>query len=122
MAIDIKQEILDWYNENETGEKSDELDSEVWDEFYYSLTSKDYAERNPAATTATLASGPAYTVEDFGGEGMGDTRYVVFSVGDQFFQVYGYYASWDGTTWDNPTPFEVEPVQVMVTEYREKKK
>lgn len=120
MAIDIKQEILDWYNENETGERTEYMD-EAWEDFYYALANKEYMAKHPNATTATLASGPAYEVEDFGGEGQGDTRYVVFSVGDQFFRVDGYYASWDGTTWESPNPYEVEPVQVMVTEYHRKK-
>lgn len=121
MSINIEQEILDWFNDNEIDETKESIGSYVWEEFYGSLRSKDQVERTPSFTTATLASGPAYLVEDFGGEGQGVERWVVFSVGGQFFEADGYYASWDGTTWEDPTPYEVEAVQVMVTQYQKKR-
>ncbi len=121
MAVtNIEQEILDWYNVNETGEVAETV-HEVWNEFYENLSSKEYVERNAGkswGSTPVLPSGPAYTVEDFGGEGQGETRYVVFSVGEQFFRVDGYYASWDGTTWEDPAPYEVKPVEVTVIDYQ----
>lgn len=123
MAVtDIKQEILDWYNTNDTGEKAEYFD-EIWEEFYEELITKEHYEKykdsHPQwASVPVLPSGPVWLVEDFGGEGMGDTRYVVFQIGDQFFQVDGYYASWDGTTWEDPSPYEVKPVEVTKIEYR----
>lgn len=120
MAVtNITQEILDWFNVNETEEVATNID-EAWEEFYDNLSSKEYVEKNAGnkwGTTAVLPSGPAYVVEDFGGEGQGETRYVVFSVGDQFFRVDGYYASWDGTTWEDPTPSEVVAKEVTVVRY-----
>lgn len=120
MAVtNIEQEILDWYNVNDTGETADTI-HEIWDEFYDNLHTKEYAERNvgqPWGNVPVLPSGPVYLVEDFGGEGQGETRYVVFSVGEQFFQVDGYYASWDGTTWEDPIPYEVAPKEVVVIRY-----
>ena len=123
MAVtNIEQEILDWYNVNDTGETADSV-YDAWDEFYENLMTKENYEKNKDkgyswCNTPMLPSGAAWLAEDFGGEGMGDTRYVVFQVGDQFFRVDGYYASWDGTTWEDPTPYEVKPVEVTVIEYR----
>lgn len=117
MAVtDITQEILDWFNVNDTGEETDSI-GEAWSEFYDTLHEKDYIEKYEWANAPVLPSGPAYLVEDFGGEGQGEERWVVFSVGDQLFKVEGYYASWDGTTWDDPTPFEVKPKDVVVVRY-----
>lgn len=120
MAVtNITQEILDWFNVNETEEVATTID-EAWGEFYDTIVSKEAAERNPGkpwGTTAVLPSGPAYVVEDFGGEGQGETRYVIFQVGEQFFEVDGYYASWDGTTWEDPTPYEVAAKDVVVVKY-----
>src|SRR2546426_1106570 len=115
MAVtSIAQEILDWYNDNDTEEVAEQIDGDVWGAFYDSLSTKEDVERFNWANAPVLPSGPAYKVEDFGGEGQGDQRYVVFSVSDQFFKVEGYYASWDGTTWEDTTPFEVKPTEVTV--------
>jgi hypothetical protein len=56
-------------------------------------------------------------VASFGGEGQGDSRWIVFKVGEKLFRTEGYYSSWDGTTWDGEV-HEVEPFEVKVTEYR----
>jgi hypothetical protein len=122
MSVNIEQEILDWFNEPEEQDhlKKSKIDREVWYEFYDLLASKESAEKY-GTKTATLASGPAYVIQDEGGaEGDGEHRHVVFSVADQFFMVTGYYASWDGTTWDDPIPFEVFPQEVTVIEYTRK--
>jgi hypothetical protein len=59
-------------------------------------------------------------VEDFGGEGQGDSRYVVFSLTDgtdtRFFRKDGYYASYDGSTWDGEFR-EVKAIDRVVTFY-----
>lgn len=117
MAVtDITQEILDWFNVNETEEIASDID-DAWDDFYDSLSSKENVEKYEWAHAPVLPSGPAFLVEDFGGEGQGETRYVIFSVGEQFFRVDGYYASWDGTTWEDPTPEEVVAKEVTVIKY-----
>lgn len=117
-VTNITQEILDWYNVNDVGAEATTVDTEVWNEFYESLHTKETVERYDWASTATLPSGPAYIVEDHGGgEGDGEERFVVFQVGDQFFQVDGYYASWDGTTWEDTTPYEVKAKEVTVIQY-----
>lgn len=59
-------------------------------------------------------------VEDFGGEGLGDTRYIVIAVEDgnsvQYFRKDGYYASYDGSTWDGDFR-EVKAEQKTITVY-----
>jgi len=60
-------------------------------------------------------------VEDYGGEGMGDTRYVVIKVtnndGDEtYYRKDGYYASYDGSTFDGDFR-EVTPRDRVVTYY-----
>jgi hypothetical protein len=106
---DIKQEILDWYNSQLESDEKVEYFDEVWPEFYEEIW---------GSGSVTLASGDTKTLEDFGGEGQGDQRWVVFAVGDKIYRVDGYYASWDGTTWEDPTPYEVKPVEVTVVKYK----
>lgn len=59
-------------------------------------------------------------VENFGGEGQGDDYWLIFKVGEQYFQQDGYYASHDGGYLDGDL-YEVEPVKVTKTEYKVKK-
>ena len=58
-------------------------------------------------------------VETFGGEGKGDSVWVVVNIGEQFFKAYGYYTSYYGTS-DWRGWYEVEPVQKVITVYKEK--
>lgn len=65
--------------------------------------------------------GKVEVVEDFGGEGQGDLRYVVFKVtfADETVKYYrqeGYYSSCDGTDWDGDFT-EVTPKEVLRTEW-----
>lgn len=64
----------------------------------------------------------AKCVEDFGGEGQGDQRYVVFEIisadGVQYFRKDGYYSSFEGTTWDGDFA-EVRPVEKTITVYED---
>lgn len=60
-----------------------------------------------------------------GGEGEGETRYMVFKLenqnGDvQHFRVDGYYASWDGSNWESAELYEVQKVPVQTFEYTRK--
>ncbi len=58
-------------------------------------------------------------VESFGGEGMGDTRYIVFKLdtpeGDVYLEFIGCYDSWNGTEWQEA--YIVEPKEVTIIEY-----
>ncbi len=63
-------------------------------------------------------------VEEYGGSGQGDDFWVVFSVttpsGTQLFRVDGWYQSYAGGELDGD-PYEVEPVEKIVTFYERKK-
>ena len=56
------------------------------------------------AGVAIPGIGQARTVEDFGGKGQGENRWIVFKVtnaeGERLFRKSGYYASFYGTDWD----------------------
>lgn len=67
--------------------------------------------------------GTLKVIETFGGEGLGDQYWVVFSLTDgdgntRLFRRNGYYASFDGGYLDGPL-LEVKPVDRMVTFYEE---
>lgn len=126
MAVtNIEQEIIDWYNENDTGESVEYVGSAL-DEFIESLSKKEdigkvlpYSGRE--VSTAVLASGPAYLVNDVHGEdGDYEARYLIFQVGDQLFRINGYYSSWDGDNWEDSDIREVEAYTETVTRYRNK--
>lgn len=55
-------------------------------------------------------------VASYGGEGQGDEYWVVFSVGNQFFKLGGFYDSWNGNEWTGDL-VEVFPKIVASTEY-----
>ena len=55
-------------------------------------------------------------VDAYGGEGQGDEKYVVFSIGDQLFRMSGFYSSWGDDEWDGELE-EVQAKQVQRTEY-----
>lgn len=59
-------------------------------------------------------------VEDFGGEGQGDNRWIVLEANGHLYRKDGYYASFEGSTWDGDF-YEVEKVSVEKFEYRRKK-
>jgi hypothetical protein len=66
--------------------------------------------------------GPAEHVDSHGGEGEGDSAWVVFKVGDQLFRKDGYYASYDGFDWSVYSGLtEVEAYEKTVIAYKEKK-
>lgn len=120
MENNIAQEIIDWYKE-EADEEGEVYLYQAISEFAYSLYTREQLAAFPSRITVQLASGPAYMLENFGGEGQGDTRYVVFEVDGTIYRMDGYYASWDGDNWGGTEPYEVEPVEVSVTEYHRKK-
>lgn len=65
-----------------------------------------------------------FYVETVGGEGMGDYYSTVYVIehpdfdGPVYIQYTGHYDSWNGVDWYTPFTI-VEPVQVMVTQFRE---
>lgn len=61
--------------------------------------------------------GKTEAIDNYGGEGQGDERWIVFKVGDQLFRLNGYYSSYDGSTWDGGVE-EVEAYEKTVTDYR----
>lgn len=104
----IQKELDTWREEQGYYKTPEAVASELWT-------------WNDNVKSFEIPSGTVTSVEDFGGgEGEGSERYIVFKVGDQFFQYNGYYSSWDGTEWDGEL-YEVEPYEVSVTKYRVKK-
>lgn len=59
---------------------------------------------------------PVKLVENVGGEGEGDHRHLVFLIDGKYYKKTGYYASYEGTSWDGYFA-EVEPVEKTVTVY-----
>lgn len=98
------------------GFNDEELYSEslAWDELSSNLQGPYVRTDDPTAPRGyTYERGPApvfdfgtvKVIEDFGGEGQGETRYIVIEVTDsagatQFFRKDGYYSSYDGSDWD----------------------
>jgi hypothetical protein len=112
---ELKSELDEWYA------TLDKAYDNVFGELEDSLTySRD--------TNVTLPSGRElkFIVQE-GGEGEGDSYFYVFSIGEdddeQLFRVDGYYASWDGVTYDDysDTLTEVEAVIVPTVQYKRKK-
>ncbi|WP_029090063.1 hypothetical protein [Brevibacterium album] len=60
---------------------------------------------------------PLSVVHETGGEEQGSYASIVIALGSQFFRKEGYYASHYGADWDGSF-HEVEPRQVVVTEYK----
>lgn len=63
--------------------------------------------------------GEVEIVDDYGGEGEGDTLYNVFFFKDHniYIQINGFYSSYDGCDWSYATWREVKPVEKLVTVY-----
>lgn len=110
---EIQQQFVDYFVKAENIDPEDTFE-DIWHEYVHeTLEMLDYRKDKPWF----LPSGQVKLIEDFGGEGLGEVRYIIFSVGDRIFRVNGYYASWDGTTWEDPTPEEVVAKEVMKVEY-----
>ena len=90
-----------------TAEDIEEAISTVEDFDYYELEHD---------TVTIPGIGTTEPVDRFGGEGMGDERWVVFKLENRLFRISGYYSSWEGTEWYEDVT-EVKPVEVVKTEY-----
>jgi len=61
---------------------------------------------------------PLFKILDcFGGEGMGETYWIVFKWKDSIYKLSTTYYSYDGVQWDDADLYEVKPISVMKTEY-----
>lgn len=67
----------------------------------------------------TLPSGKVEIVKQWGSGDGGDIT-AILGIGDQYFQLTGYYSSWDGNDF-NDTVIEVEPKEVTVVRFFPKK-
>lgn len=114
---EIQQEFVDYFvNEDDVNPES--TFEALWTMYTYeTLECLRYRKDEPWI----LPSGEVKLVDDFGGEGSGNIRLVIFSVGDRFFRVEGHYSSWNGTDWYNSTPIEVVPQEQIRTIYIEKR-
>ena len=116
-AEEIKQEIVDYLNESlgtKWGVRTVEKINEDFYEFVEAITWRN--------AEIELKSGTAKSI-DFKDAGEGDysaDTHLIFSVGSQIFRVDGHYESWAGGEWEAQDLHEVEPVQVLVTQYQRK--
>lgn len=107
---------------NQYPAEQDNLDTgEHWDELPYMFQGAFNQKTRKYDLAPVVVKGVSVScVEDFGGEGQGDTRYCVFkfedSTGVKYFRKDGYYASYDGSTWDGDFK-EVTPQERIVTFY-----
>jgi hypothetical protein len=116
-ARENSEDYDDWFDEDDPIEG--DPDNAVFNRLAEEI---DWADRKlelPGIGTVRCA-------ENFGGEGEGDTYYLVFSVTDangdiRLFRRDGYWVSHDGGYYDGPTT-EVQPVQKVVTVYEDIKK
>jgi hypothetical protein len=116
-----------YYKDNYSVDVDDyDYEDEHWGELGWSLKSvyvwnSDKGVREDKVPGETVDGIHVTCVEDFGGgEGSGETRFVVFSFADatgtKYFRKDGFYASYDGTTWDGDFR-EVTPQERTVTFY-----
>lgn len=67
----------------------------------------------------SLGIGEIEEVEQYGGEGQGDTWYSVkyFKDHDVYIRTDGYYSSYNGTDFDEGYGYEVKPTEKTITVY-----
>jgi uncharacterized protein YlxP (DUF503 family) len=65
-----------------------------------------------------LELGKVNVVASYGGEGQGETYYVVYHFvdHDKYIRINGFYSSYNGADFDN-APYEVTPQQKTITVY-----
>lgn len=107
----LRDEIMAWRVKNDPHTTWDDALESFQDHILYYTGCSD---------PIILDSGRVEPVHQFGGEGLGDTFYYVFSVAGQYFQRNGFYDSYEGVDWEDSEFFEVVPKEVTVIEYVEK--
>lgn len=100
---------------------------ENYDGGYYTHPEEIVGERYNSETksyeTAEFSIGKIEIVDQEGGEGQGDHAHIIVKVdGEQYFELDGYYSSYDGFSWDSREWYEVEPATKTVTYYKAKAK
>lgn len=110
---ELHQSIAEYYNEQDENYSSDQLEIEDVDP---SMIAELFEEGD---ADAVLSVGYAESVDSYGGEGQGDDLWFVIKIGDQHFQMSGYYSSNCGGTWDDGFE-EVIPEIVPKTVWRNK--
>jgi hypothetical protein len=130
-AAQIKQEFLDLYNEqvekhNATPESDRSYywyDADPADSFSEALVGTGDIEglydQIGYGDGVVLPSGKVEIVKQWGGGDGGDIT-AILGIGGQYFQLTGYYSSWDGNDF-NDTVIEVEPKEVTVVRFFPKK-
>lgn len=58
-----------------------------------------------------------HVIEEWGGEGQGDSAGFIMKFGDRFVKVDAYYNSWEGTNYDEAEITEVKPVEKVIVVY-----
>ena len=91
---------------NEAYENKPEREDEFFIDAYYEVV-----------TELDTRLGKVVLEEANGGQGDGAPIEVVISIGDRFFQMDGYYSSWDSSRMDGEL-YEVEQKEVVRKEYR----
>ena len=105
---------------NESSLRNDEY-QKLRDE-YFNMPSEWSLKTNEVFEAAGI--GPYKEVEQYGGEGQGDTWYSIkyFSEHDVYIRTNGWYSSYEGTEFENGYGEEVTPVQKTITVYEQVKK
>lgn len=115
---EIKQDIVDYLNTVHDTAKYGVYTIDEFPSAFYQFV-EDIGWRR---AELELKSGTAKVVE-FINAGEGDysaDTLLIFEVNGQFFRVDGHYESWAGNEWESNDLHEVEPVQVLVTQYQRK--
>jgi hypothetical protein len=124
-AAQIQKEILDHYNEGIRKINTENAGKMSYGYSYTLEESESFSEAFGGCDAdgvweeinwkgAQLPSGLAKKVKEHT-DGDGATT-VVFSVGEQYFQISGSYSSWDGNEWDDEL-IEVVPKEVKVIRF-----
>lgn len=116
-AEEIKQDIVDYLNNVHGGKYGFYNVGDFPSAFYQFVEDIGWRQAE-----LELKSGTAKVIEfiDAGeGDYSADTL-LIFEVNGQIFRVNGHYESWAGNEWEANDLYEVEPVQVLVTQYQRK--
>jgi hypothetical protein len=103
-AKELEQAIMDKYDELERDWKG-EVFQDIWDE-----------EFDPKELGKLEGIGIVELEENSGGQGDGAPTELILKVGDRYFEVNGYYSSWDSSRMDGEL-YEVKAKEVTIKRY-----